>query len=76
MNPPYDIRMKYSVLFGFRKADIDDTGYLKVLENGSYTVVEDPADATRLDLAKADSICSFFNDDFPEWKFHPVTRIS
>lgn len=76
-------RKKTAFMYGFRKDDVDETGYLKVLEGGGYSVVKDRADATgfetenesgRKGWGDPDRWCEFFNgeDELKEWKFHAV----
>ena len=66
--------MKYAVLFGFRKSDIDDVGYVSVTPSG-LSVVKDAADAKRFSLsgdAFPEKWRDFFNSELPDWKFHVV----
>ena len=72
--------MKYAVLFGFRKSDIDDVGYLSE-SDGRIAVQKDRSLARRFSLrrkrgekgwASPEKWRDFFNEDMPEWKFHVI----
>ena len=73
-------RKKKAYLFGFRKSDPDETGYLAVGGNG-YSVTKDRASAFSMDpvrprgargWAPPSRWLEFFASEVPDWKFHVV----
>lgn len=73
------IPVRYSVLYGFRRDDIEDVGYLRIHQTGYgdygiYSIVEDIDDATRFIRGVQDNAVPFFNseEELSAWKFHLV----